>query len=174
VSERIRSFLRYNIVSIVAVFLAFSAPVSALIINGTLVADESLTGVDIRNESLTGADVFNDSLTGADIDESTLLLPSAKLAGRQVVQAQQGLNAGICCGEVEASVSCPPGKQSTSGGFAASTNTFGAPSAPTPVEVIFDRPSGTGWSVRVRFDDFVFSFGAHLLTVYAVCVDASS
>lgn len=72
------------VVAYVALFVALggSAVAAKPLIDGSDVADESLTSADIQNNSLTGDDVQNDSLTGDDIVEAGLgEVPAAATAG---------------------------------------------------------------------------------------------
>lgn len=62
------------VVAYLALFVALggSAVAAKPLIDGSDVADESLTTADVQNNSLTGDDVQSDSLTGNDIVEASL------------------------------------------------------------------------------------------------------
>lgn len=107
VSNRIRSYMRQNVLGLVAIFIALSGTAYAThpggentissgdIINGQVrtldlrdeevtaskLAPSSVGGAKVADGSLTGADVATDSLTGADIGETTL---SAGILQRRV------------------------------------------------------------------------------------------
>lgn len=72
------------VVAYLALFVALggSAVAAKPLIDGSDVADESLTAADIQNNSLIGDDVQNDSLTGDDVVEASLgQVPVAAVAG---------------------------------------------------------------------------------------------
>lgn len=91
--KRAAAFIRSHSIACIALFFALSAPASALIITGALVADESLTGADIKNESLNAADVDELSLDNPvwAVVEANGSLASAGQAGTSVRKLNTGL-----------------------------------------------------------------------------------
>ena len=87
-SGRIRSYLRSNLLGLVAIFIALggvawgastvrrNTVVSKSIKNGQVkrkdLGRSAVNSAKVADDSLTGADIANDSLTGADIAESSL------------------------------------------------------------------------------------------------------
>jgi len=99
--KNIRRHLTYaNVVSSLCLFFLLAggtAYATHLVVNGSDVVDESLTGADIKGKAATataaavagtlaGADVLDNSLTGTDITESTLgKVPSTAIADKLIL-----------------------------------------------------------------------------------------
>lgn len=91
--KRTAGFISRHSIACIALFFAFTAPASALVVTGALVTDESLTGADIRNDSLTGADVAELTLDNPlwAIVEADGTLAAAGQPGTSVEKLNSGI-----------------------------------------------------------------------------------
>ena len=163
-----------NIVATMALFLALGGTSYALIVDGGMVRDESLTDFDILNGSLDAAiggnainspKVADNSLTGADVNESTLV--GTPVSGLQWTSAQSPSNSDAFKAVV---AQCPPGKKLTGSGH----DVVGVPWEYVRVVSVLPWGSSVGTSaVRVAAYEVRPTSGWWEVRAYAICANAN-
>ena len=109
--------VRANVVAYIALFFALTAPASAVIITGAMIADESIGSHDLAansvgspelaNDSVAGGpggDVRDNTISGSDVNEATL----SGVYGLALVAKGSGQTSGQTATAV---ATCPTGKR---------------------------------------------------------------
>ncbi len=187
--SRIRSWITYaNVTATLALFLALGGTSYALIVNGALVQDESLTGADIKNNTLTGADILESSLgpvpaaglagfaqsaaAAQNADTLDNLDSTAFLSGYEVVAGapeERTTDAAF-----SATTDCPVGKRAV-GGFFRADRIHPSGFFVTSVYVQWAGViNGSRYTVRAEFKEPLGANERNRLTADAVCVAGGS